>query len=304
MWRFGVAMALLIALVGLVANMLFEGKAPSEDRIRAGHELAFPLSGGVADGQARAIDGGGSEKDGSWLTEVRQSLAREPLRPPADATALSEAMLARLPEGGPFAGDLRGSAGLDTAGSRSANGYTAAGGPPAEASGPRQRAIPPSLKPIQAPSDKVALVQKRLAALGYDVGSADGRMGRRTEAAVRQFQKDGRMGVDGRLDDRLLARLDAEVQSKTQLRQQELEAMAPGPAPKAEKHERGVLGSVLGGFQRLLGRNFNSVRRPHELAEYCQTSPATWIYDFGREAFLYCSNVNADQGAAVASSVP
>jgi hypothetical protein len=45
--------------------------------------------------------------------------------------------------------------------------------------------------------------------------------------------------------------------------------MSPGAAPNTEKtRERSVFGSVLGGFQRLLGRDFDGVRRPGELAAY------------------------------------
>jgi hypothetical protein len=52
---------------------------------------------------------------------------------------------------------------------------------------------------------------------------------------------------------------------------------------------------VLGGFQRLLGRDFDGVRRPGELAAYCRANSDTWIYDFGREASVYCGNVVAGQ---------
>ena len=62
-----------------------------------------------------------------------------------------------------------------------------------------------------------------------------------------------------------------------------------------ERKKRDVFGSIFGGFQRLLGRDFDSVHRPGELAAYCHTNADTWIYDFGREAFLYCGNVIAGQ---------
>ena len=91
---------------------------------------------------------------------------------------------------------------------------------------------------------------------------------------------------------RLMAHLDAEVGRRAQLRQQELEAMAPPPR-KQEENRRGIFVSMMGGLQRLVGRDFDSSRRPDELAAYCRINAETWIYDFGREAFVYCGNVIA-----------
>jgi uncharacterized protein len=50
-------------------------------------------------------------------------------------------------------------------------------------------------------------VQAKLAALGYDPGPADGVMGRRTRAAIRAFQADVGLPVDGQVSDRLVAAL-------------------------------------------------------------------------------------------------
>lgn len=143
--------------------------------------------------------------------------------------------------------------------------------------------------------------QRQLAALGYDPGPADGRTGRRTDTAVRNFQRDTRNPVTGRIDAQLLAHLETERRMRAHLRQQELEAMSPAPPPKTEKpkQERGVFGAVLGGVQRLMGRDFDSIRRPDELTAYCRGNADTWIYDFGREAFVYCGNVLAGQTTAI-----
>jgi hypothetical protein len=154
----------------------------------------------------------------------------------------------------------------------------------------------PVPRPDPTSARQIAHAQTNLAALGYDPGPADGRFGSRTEAALRKFQKDARLPGEGRIDDRLLARLDTEARTRTRSGRQELAAISPGAAPKAEKpRERSIFGSVLGGFQRLLGRDFDSVRRPRELAAYCRGNTNTWIYDFGREAFVYCGNVAAGQ---------
>jgi hypothetical protein len=118
---------------------------------------------------------------------------------------------------------------------------------------------------------------------------------------VRIFQRDTRNPVTGRIDAQLLAHLETERRMRAHLRQQELEAMSPAPPPKTEKpkQERGVFGAVLGGVQRLMGRDFDSIRRPDELTAYCRGNADTWIYDFGREAFVYCGNVLAGQTTAI-----
>jgi peptidoglycan hydrolase-like protein with peptidoglycan-binding domain len=62
--------------------------------------------------------------------------------------------------------------------------------------------------PIQAASagsgNPVALAQRRLAAKGYDPGPADGKLGRRTVTAIKDFQGDRGLPRDGRLSPRLL----------------------------------------------------------------------------------------------------
>jgi hypothetical protein len=166
----------------------------------------------------------------------------------------------------------------------------------------REPLLPDPLTPDtkQAPRFEVIEAQRQLAALGYSPGPADGRPGRRTESAVRAFQQHTRQPVTGRIDADLLAHLETESRMRAHLRQQELEAMSPAPPQKAEKQkrDRGVFGSVLGGVQRLMGQDFDSMRRPDELSAYCRSNADTWIYDFGREAFVYCGNVLAGQTAA------
>jgi TPR repeat protein len=50
-------------------------------------------------------------------------------------------------------------------------------------------------------------VQEALTALGYDTGATDGMIGSRTRAAVRAFQADTELGVDGQVSEQLLRRL-------------------------------------------------------------------------------------------------
>jgi len=50
-------------------------------------------------------------------------------------------------------------------------------------------------------------LQTRLNALGYEVGTPDGVVGRRTEAAIRAYQRDQGLEVTGQPSPALLARL-------------------------------------------------------------------------------------------------
>lgn len=51
-------------------------------------------------------------------------------------------------------------------------------------------------------------VQEKLTLLGYTPGSLDGKMGRQTKSAVRAFQKDAGIGVDGIVGPRTMAMLN------------------------------------------------------------------------------------------------
>ncbi|MGD9537662.1 MAG: peptidoglycan-binding protein [Alphaproteobacteria bacterium] len=59
------------------------------------------------------------------------------------------------------------------------------------------------------PADKagIAVVQEALARLGYDPGPADGLTGKRTRAAVEQYQRDNGLPVTGKITRGLAARL-------------------------------------------------------------------------------------------------
>jgi hypothetical protein len=73
-----------------------------------------------------------------------------------------------------------------------------------------QMASPPralSDEEVSGKSAALAGVQAQLAALGYGPGPADGVMGARTRAAIRAFQTDAGLPVDGQISDRLIAAL-------------------------------------------------------------------------------------------------
>ena len=71
-----------------------------------------------------------------------------------------------------------------------------------------------SSAPAPAASDQVREAQRLLNSLGYDAGPADGRMGTRTRTAVRRFQADQGITVDGVVGPGTLARLRRAASSR------------------------------------------------------------------------------------------
>lgn len=63
---------------------------------------------------------------------------------------------------------------------------------------------------LSADRSVVIDLQQRLTKLGYDVGPADGRMGPKTRAAVRSYQKKTGVAPDGRLTASLMDRIRAD----------------------------------------------------------------------------------------------
>ena len=320
MWRFGIAAILLLVLVVAVADMFFGGLGSA---FGPGSHHPFPWNfGGFVGPDADLRPRGTGKPASDSLAVTRASRVQDLVDPqgrssvgddipPSEGdvfTALAGASDPSIETPSPTYPRARQDAMWPNPVARPsevpASARDSFGGEqhePRGASSARNDGDPP--RPIgKAAELGIAEVQRRLAALGYDPGPVDGRLGRRTRHAVRKFQRDARMFANGRIDDRLLGRLESEARSRSQSRQQELSPIN-APSPNAETSpERGLFGSVLGGLQRLLGRDFDSLRRPAELAAYCHANDATWIYDFGREAFVYCGNVNAGQVAAQASS--
>jgi len=56
-------------------------------------------------------------------------------------------------------------------------------------------------------SDTVKQAQEKLSAAGYDVGTADGVMGPKTQDAIKQLQQDKQLNATGELDQETLAAL-------------------------------------------------------------------------------------------------
>nr|MDQ2694501.1 peptidoglycan-binding protein [Pseudomonadota bacterium] len=89
-------------------------------------------------------------------------------------------------------------------------------------------ATAPPAAPAAAPVDRTAVrdIQSALNRLGYDAGPADGLMGSRTRAAIRQYQTDNRLAVTGEPSRDLLERLSQSL------------SQAPAPPPVAEEQAR------------------------------------------------------------------
>ena len=65
----------------------------------------------------------------------------------------------------------------------------------------------PSAAPVGGDPDAVSGIQTALSDAGYDVGAVDGRLGGRTRAAIRAFQRDHGLPVTGLASDLVLERL-------------------------------------------------------------------------------------------------
>ena len=76
--------------------------------------------------------------------------------------------------------------------------------------------------------DRIATLQRALRRLGYDPGSADGNPGARTRAAIRAFQAEAGLPVDGRVSERLESAVLAAVVAAGQ-------ASTPAPQPTSTR---------------------------------------------------------------------
>lgn len=145
---------------------------------------------------------------------------------------------------------------------------------------------------VRAPaSAKVAEVQRLLTRLGFQVGEIDGVLGTRTELAIRSFQQRRGTSVDGRIDDTLLAQLRL-----SSIRKQGADpALAGLPGYGDTREDAGWFTSMVAGFQRLVGHNFDSISRPRELQAYCRRQADTWVYDEASGRLLHCAKVIASK---------
>jgi Putative peptidoglycan binding domain len=154
------------------------------------------------------------------------------------------------------------------------------------ASPPARAAVAPAPAAAKgiAGDPKVAEAQRLLAILGYAPGAADGRPGRQTTAAVLAYQSAAGLPVDGQIDAPLLSRLRKDMRSPETRAAPVPGATATRPASLTER--------ILGGMQRLINRDLDSVRAPKQLAEYCRSRADEWIYDRGQDRLRHCGDIN------------
>ncbi len=138
---------------------------------------------------------------------------------------------------------------------------------------------------------EIAEVQRLLTRLGYQIGDIDGVFGKRTELAIRSFQQRRGTGVDGRISDTLITQL-----RRAAIRNQRAETAQAGQSgytvPRRSENA-GWFTSMVAGYQRLVGHNFNSISRPRELQSYCRRQTDTWVFDEGSGGLRHCAQVNA-----------
>ena len=144
-----------------------------------------------------------------------------------------------------------------------------------------------------SPADVMA-AQRFLMRLGYLPGAADGVLGERTQRALNEYRRRTGAAADGRvLSDALLTKLRRDA-SRAAARESQLRRIA-AQSPRRHESASGWVGSIAGGFQRLLGHEFDSRKQPGRLRDYCRDNRETWIFDEGRGDFAYCGHLLAAQ---------
>ena len=68
--------------------------------------------------------------------------------------------------------------------------------------------VQPDFKKIRVTPDVVEAAQNKLNADGYNAGTADGKLGAHTRAAIRKYQQDKSLTVNGQLDESTLSHLN------------------------------------------------------------------------------------------------
>jgi peptidoglycan hydrolase-like protein with peptidoglycan-binding domain len=143
--------------------------------------------------------------------------------------------------------------------------------------------------PTTTPSPQLLEAQQLLGRLGYNVGTPDGVDGARTRSAIRAFQGTNGLTPDGVVSDGLLVLLRRQM--KARMQQLSQGQGAGGARLAAASEDTSWFSAAARSLQRLLGRDFDSVRAPQELRSYCRANPETWIFDEGRGQMVLCGNV-------------
>ncbi len=271
-------------LVALLMSPWF-GSAPSHGS-RSAEQSATQVAVGSAD-QPPAQPQSGGTGTGALSARDRAMLAAELLGLPLGASRSSEL----------------GSSPQDEARPASSRDHAADGSVARSAAANAAAPITGQRSPIQAArvddkvesgpsSSDVVTAQRLLVRLGYSPGAVDGVLGERTQRALAQYRRRIGAADDGQvLSEPLLAQLRRDA-SRAAARESQLRRMA-SQSPGRHESAPGWVGSVAGGFQRLLGHEFDSRKQPGRIRDYCRDNKDTWIFDEGRGAFAYCGHLLA-----------
>jgi hypothetical protein len=151
------------------------------------------------------------------------------------------------------------------------------------------RSVAKSVETQPVRETRVKTTQYLLSRLGYDPGPVDGLAGPNTRAAVRAYQRDKGEAADGKITEDLVNRLSGEVVAEEARRLAEIEKRREmEPALNRRRENKTVWANILGGFQKVLGYEFNSIEEPDKMNAYCSENVENWIYDFGTEQFVLC----------------
>ena len=252
-------------LVALLISPWF-GSAPSHGSRSAEQSLTQAAAGSAEQSPAQPPSGGTGT--GAFSARDRAMLAAELLDLPYGASRSGQPGSSRQNEAGPHS-------------SRD---------PVADGSVQETRADGKA-DSTPSPSDVVA-AQRLLGRLGYSPGAADGVLGERTQRALAQYRRRTGAADDGQvLSEALLAQLRRDA-SRAAARESQSRRMA-SRSPRRHESAPGWVGSVAGGFQRLLGHEFDSRKQPGRIRDYCRDNKETWIFDEGRGAFAYCGHLLA-----------
>jgi Putative peptidoglycan binding domain len=184
-----IGLAALTAVASLPRALQETHSGPQSPPVRSSDELPSPARPAAGERRALSVD------------EIRWCMSQEIALQAIRSKLVTPLAIARYNE---LAGDYNGRCG----------GYEASRSDRDEArqsvESARDSIVAAALDDIRRSSGEGALTrptQELLQVLGYDPGSVDGVYGKQTEAAIRAFQRNSGLPVDGLVSDELLARL-------------------------------------------------------------------------------------------------
>jgi hypothetical protein len=147
--------------------------------------------------------------------------------------------------------------------------------------------------------EEVLWVQQALAILGYDAGTADGALGPRTQAAIREFQRDVGLPEDGAISESLLDALESILTEYAALTEEPAASTAAPEPAEPEKHDLDM--AVGSGTGMLLNARGNVLTNNHVIAE-CRRLTVRFDGEPAADAALIASDPGNDLAVLRAST--